>query len=320
MTKKGAIIVARHGERIDYYLRDAGSNWLAGTERKWDPPLTHRGQMQGRKLGEYLHEIIESHDLAPIRAVYSSPMVRCCMTAGEAALGYTISKGGGGDDKINVIVEEGLVESMNEKWYRSWGLQGSDGTWGGPPGHPPSADVDVDSMHPLTQVPAHSTVRDPKDISHFLKDYTGHPDDASLSGIQHEFKESKNVASLICSPSSASTKPVFSLSGVDYKWNNFETTEAKQDRLENVVETLSKRHPDETILLVSHGAPVTNLYERLTGNHASSFGVATYTSFTIYEKEEDETAEASWKAISTNDSTHMKRMNMDTADGTTSFV
>lgn len=370
MEKKGAIIVARHGERIDYYLRDAGSNWLQGqgygNERKWDPPLTHRGQMQARKLGEYLHKMIERHDLAPIGAVYSSPMVRCCMTAGEAAVGYMDCKDSNastcsaaedsrgenlnsnqkGEERLNVIVEEGLVESMNDKWYRSWGLPDSDGTWGGKGGSnykngvfPPK--VQDDAIDARAKGPVHLLIRDPEDTSKFLVDYGGHPGDTSLSlsllesllesesqlhpSVAQKFKDSKGVASLICTPASASTEPIFSIQGVDYKWGDFEFGKTQQDRMEHVVETLSKRHPNETILLVSHGAPVTNLFARLTGNDWSVpvHGVCSYTSFSIYQKDGQDQGGAGgslWKALATNDSTHVKEMHMEAADETSSFV
>lgn len=343
MGRGGAVIVARHGERIDYYLRDAGSNWVKNNERKWDPPLTHRGQMQARKLGGYLHTLIEKHDLPPIEAAYTSPMIRCCMTAGEAVIGYNGARGreekGSDADAdtetntdtgtgIGLVVEEGLVESMNDKWYRSWGLPDSDGTWGGPGGSkyqngvfPPEVDNDI--IDQRAKGAAHLLVRDPNDSKRFLEDYRGHADDTSLAQLKDEdgsiveqLKDSNNVATLL----SKASDPVFSIKHVDYQWGEFESRKTQQDRMENVVETLSKRHPNGTILLCSHGAPVTQLYDRLTGNDWTMHGVATYTAFSIYAKNEDGADSSSWKAIVTNDSTHVKEMNMEAADGTTSFV
>ena len=113
------VIVARHGERMDYYLRDfKDSNFLTipTTTRKFDPPLTNRGRLQGRMLGAKIKEVLndlnagvtekESIDfvgdsevdatsdgkaigiVAPLTVVYSSPMMRCVQTAAEAIRGY----------------------------------------------------------------------------------------------------------------------------------------------------------------------------------------------------------------------------------------
>eukprot|EP00957_Ditylum_brightwellii_P028528 2154420-Ditylum_brightwellii.AAC.1 len=54
---------------------------------------------------------------------------------------------------------------------------------------------------------------------------------------------------------------------------------------------LAAKHPNETILLVAHGSPVTHLYEVITGKSWREHGVSAYASFSIYGhcyKEEEE--------------------------------
>eukprot|EP00979_Chaetoceros_neogracilis_P002403 scaffold410_cov267-Chaetoceros_neogracile.AAC.51 len=326
---KGAVIVARHGERIDYYLRDAGSNWLPTTDRKWDPPLTHRGQMQARRLGTHLHKMIETHGLPPIEAVYSSPLVRCCMTAGEAIIGYEQEQmeipAERTTRELQVAIEPGLVESLNDKWYRSWCLPDSDGTWGGPGGanyqtgaYPPA--IDDAMVDGRAKGAAHLLMNESTQISSFLSSYAGHSKDTSLSTVinattAQQFQDSRKVAKLI---QLVDDDFIFSLENTNYKWGIFESRKSQQDRMEDVVEKLSKKHPDGTILLVSHGGPVTHLYERLSGNDWSQHGVSSYTSFSIYKKSEDGCD--GWETMAVNDSTHVKEMHMESSDQTVSFV
>ena len=52
-------------------------------------------------------------------------MRRCGETISHAALNFGVS---------SISIEEGLVESINSDWYRSWGVPGADSTWGGPRG------------------------------------------------------------------------------------------------------------------------------------------------------------------------------------------
>lgn len=317
---KGAVIVARHGERIDYHLRDTGSNWLQTTDRKWDPPLTHHGQMQARRLGGHLHKMIETHHLPPIEAVYSSPLVRCCMTAGEAIIGYK-EQASETTQELQVAIEPGLVESLNDKWYRSWCLPDSDGTWGGKRSanyqngdFPPSIDNDV--VNERAQGAAHLLMNTSKQISDFLSTYAGHSEDTSLSpeidsAVAQEFQDSGKVAKLI---QQDDDDFIFSIEDTNYKWDTFESRESQQNRMEHVVMELTKKHPDGTILLVSHGEPVAHLYERLSGNDWSQHGISSYASFSIYQTSEDGCD--GWKTLAVNDSTHVDEMHMESSEQT----
>lgn len=331
MKMKSAIIVARHGERIDYYIRDNGGNWLQepSNERPWDPPLTYRGQMQARRLGSYLHKLIQQHNLPPLEAVYSSPLTRCCMTAGEAIIGYqqesqaesSKNKKEYTSSDLKVHIETGLVESLNEKWYRSWCLKDSDGTWGGKDGDkyqngvfPPS--IQESDVHSKAKIPSRLLFQSKQEICEYLQNYQGHVNDASLdclNGSNHkEFQSSSSIVSKLLE---SQEKEIFSPTDNSHQWNNFESRKVLQDRVTAVANELSRKHPGKTILLVSHGSPVTRLYESLSGNDWKAHGVSTYTSFSIYQsKDLEEGTCTGWQALRANDNTHVEEMHMESAD------
>ena len=83
MTKSKAVVVVRHGERLDYIMRDRGENWIPTSDRPWDPPLTDNGKQQANALGMALPTILQNLKLPSIAAVYSSPFHRCRQTAAE---------------------------------------------------------------------------------------------------------------------------------------------------------------------------------------------------------------------------------------------
>jgi hypothetical protein len=53
-----------------------------------------------------------------------------------------------------VRIEWGLAESINESWYRSWALPGSDGTWGFR--LPGQEIIDPVTLHPASKQPVGS--------------------------------------------------------------------------------------------------------------------------------------------------------------------
>jgi phosphohistidine phosphatase SixA len=77
------VIIVRHGERLDYVHRAAGKNWCqANPEQPWNPPLTEKGLSMATQLGAALRQnIMPELGLPPIRAVYTSPFLRCRQTA-----------------------------------------------------------------------------------------------------------------------------------------------------------------------------------------------------------------------------------------------
>lgn len=264
------IVVARHGERLDYVMRDAGNNWIPTTDKPWDPPLTQEGTAQGRRLGRRVQQFLKEGGLAPISAVYSSPFCHCRQTA-LAAL-----EGGLESDKLRKIrVEEGLTESLNESWYRSWCLPGSNGTWGYRPepleGATDNCTVDETVIHPRATAPVQSLLSEWNKSAGTQEDY---------SSIDAEYKSIHRL-----------DRP--------YKWGTFESRRGQKERMYSVVQALAKQHPGESILLLSHGGPVTHLFERLTGNPWSMHGESSYGCFSIYAQVE---GVEEWEPLVVNES------------------
>ncbi len=291
--------------------------------------------------------MVVKHNLPPIEAVYSSPLLRCCMTAAEAIIGYEeeVSKKNNengthnldsdadaevnvtvkSDQHLKVTVENGLVESLNKNWYTSWCLKDSDGTWGGREGYQNSANDEDDleiSIDPRARDNASTLLLNAEDIATFLSNYDGCMEDDS-SSILSPYKSLSsmiNVTEDYHDKEVAGMMMVESMKDSPYTWGKFETRNEQQDRVENVVCKLSNRHSHGTILLLSHGGPVTHLYERLINDNWKSHGISSYTCFSIYQQknqamEEHEHAvskdvsrdnnHSEWIPLVVNDSSHL---------------
>jgi len=165
-----------------------------------------------------------------------------------------------------IRAENGLMESMNENWYRSWCLPGSDGTWG----YCRSMKVeDENILHPMSRIPAQDLLLQTPCI---LTARTG-------------FIVSDPQSSIQCStnrPIDFSYDRLSIVSHYSYMWNDFETSKDVMHRMEFVARTLAQRHPAKTIVLVSHGGPCTRLYQKIFGNNNKRFGESSYTSFSVY--------------------------------------
>ena len=392
--KSFAILVVRHGERLDYVQRDAGSNWLRlpTSSRPFDPPLTPHGHDQGRRLGRYVQEhLLPAYGLNPITAIYSSPMIRCCETAAEIILGMeeivlsSSKEGGNGNfsDSIGrrnpcqigahypisttndipisnnatnndtlhwmVKVEPGLVESLNEDWYRSWCFPNSDGTWGGI-----KSEANNDStVDPRATKLAATLLSSPSNIvDYMMNDSHVNISDVASESIQGEMQSNvtdeysntpdkcgTGITTISQSkPSSFSSSKLahlidtnytkdnimYDMERKPYSWNKFETRTEQQDRMEQIVQSLSQRHANETVVIVSHGGPVTHLFERLTHQHWSKHGMSKYTCFSLYVPREggkiphdgdykgddnddcnERVSSTSWNALLVNQSCHL---------------
>ena len=256
-----AVIVARHGERHDYNCILAQTNWVATATRPWDPPLSEHGHDQGRKLGLKIQQILTKENLSPLTAVYSSPLLRCRQTAVAAASTSSRSK---------VRVELGLVESLNEDWYRSWAMPNSNGEWGfKEKDHHKGVPIDIKTIIE----PAKRSVLE-------LLQWKEH----SINGMDEEYESHSRI------PSS-------------YSWGTFESAQHQRDRMFHVMEHLTQQHPGETILLLSHGGPVTHLYEQLTEKDWWVHGEASYASFSLYSLD---VKRNSWKPRIINESKYLE--------------
>jgi broad specificity phosphatase PhoE len=266
-----AVIVVRHGERLDYVLRDKGEkNWIeseiaAGGDRPWDPPLTSNGIDQAVMLGRGLNSILQSLSLPPVTSVYSSPFVRCRQTGAGILKGllFIQEEQRRADSSTNpnqkVKVELGLSESINENWYRSWAIPGTDGTWGFRKHDLPNPDIET--LHPASTVPV-QPVLDWKQQRIDLDDELLR----EFMDIDHQSITTIDV------PYSYSSK-------------TFESFKVQRKRMAHTMNVLSERHIGQTIVLISHGGPVTHLYESLTGNHWDVHGESKYCCFSIYQKD-----------------------------------
>ena len=76
--------------------------------------------------GAAIRDLCRTYGLPLPKALLSSPLLRCVQTCAGAAQGMGVG--------ASVCVEPALCETICEDWYRSWGVPGADGAWGGPAG------------------------------------------------------------------------------------------------------------------------------------------------------------------------------------------
>lgn len=265
------VVVARHGERHDYLTRDRGGNWVKSATRPWDPPLSNHGVEQARKLGQHLAQKLRKDNLPPIAAVYSSPFLRCRQTAAAATLQAYKEVQATTEKRAalpKVRIEPGLAESINEKWYRSWALHYSDGTWGKK--LKGETEVDVSKLHKAASQPVQELLQWEETID------TNNSANMILFDFEYE--------------------PTTSI-GKEFTFDppNLETDEEQRERMGEVVKHVCT--PGKTILLVSHGAPVTHLFEELTGKERKEHGVSSYCCYSLYRRPKDCDK---WEAVEVN--------------------
>jgi broad specificity phosphatase PhoE len=327
VTPKTVVIVARHGERLDYVQRDEGKrNWVQDNAHAspYDPPLTAHGIQQASKLGQQLVSLVGGEDIdtdmmiPPITAVYSSPFLRCRQTAAAivreinqqqqqqqqqratAATSSVVSvssttptnsssssSSSSSNNNLKVKVEEGLAESINESWYRSWSLPGSDGTWGFRIKNKNGTRSEDDAS--ILTNEDHSRQLHPKSL-------------VPIQSILSEWKKTKSADNGNDNDDNTSTKQLQSSNFVDYEYESKtkihepyqlypRNLESQQDQRRRMYETVQqlKGVPGQSIVLVSHGGPVTHLYEQLSGNKWHVHGESTYCCYSIYQQQQQET-------------------------------
>jgi broad specificity phosphatase PhoE len=224
MQRRVVVVVVRHGERLDYVMRDAGQNWVASAARPWDPPLTTNGMEQAKNLGKALPHILKQHKLPPnIKSIYSSPFLRCRQTALGIAESMTSDDNNTSNTKVKV--ELGLAESINENWFRSWAVQGTDGTWGYLKKTMP--ELDPITLHPASQMPVQP-----------LLDWKASGDETAAS---HPCMDPAHT-------SKSTLETPYQLDPPQ-----FESFQMQRTRMEQTLTQLSGDHIDETLVMVSHG-------------------------------------------------------------------
>ena len=277
-VEEAYIIVARHGERLDYVTRDSGGNWTASADRPFDSPLTAHGKEQAFKLGQHVAKEMKRLGIPSISDIYSSPLWRCRQTAAGVLRGISTTEPGL-DCPSHVKVELGLAESINESWYRSWALPGSDGTWGYKPPGVKRKDhvIDPETLHPLAKSPVQP-----------LLDWKAHAkaeadEDSSL--LDFSYQSSTSLETPYC-----------------FHPPLMESRDDQRRRMFQAVEAVGK--PGKTILLVSHGGPVTHLYEELTGNPWHVHGESSYCCYSIYKRKTHATG-IDWEVLAVNEKDYL---------------
>ncbi|GMH53142.1 hypothetical protein TrRE_jg9061 [Triparma retinervis] len=206
--------------------------------------------MRSVDAGVRITELASQFSLSPPTRAYTSPLKRCGETLSSALVGM---------NKVGAIplnIEVGLVESINEDWYRSWGAPGADSTWGGPPTCRKGTPVDVSDMDPRVLEPA---------------------------GSLYNTTEMMNSYDTVRAPVLGDHDVMFD--ATPYNWNNLETKKNQHTRLRSVVEGLAKKHLGESLVVCSHGGPCTHIYEELTGERWEQAGPCGYTAISVYEYE-----------------------------------
>mmetsp|Transcript_50051 Transcript_50051/g.121266 ORF Transcript_50051/g.121266 Transcript_50051/m.121266 type:complete len:759 (+) Transcript_50051:57-2333(+) len=307
---KTTVVVVRHGERLDYVVRDKGQggNWIEShQDAPWDPPLTSHGHQQATQLGKSLHSILKPLSIPTeasknITSVYSSPFLRCRQTSAGIIQGLSSSgavantEDAGEDDKpppppspilpskydlehLKVKVEYGLSESLNESWYRSWSIAGTDGTWAYRKKDLPNPELET--LHPAAQSAVQPLLLDWKNKTN----NNGQQRDTNDMEIDDDNEGDASLQSYMdLDHESITTIDV----PYSYATKTFESFKTQRRRMHDTMNTLAKHHPGETIILVSHGGPVTHLYESLTGNHWDTHGEPKYCCYSIYQQDDDD--------------------------------
>jgi broad specificity phosphatase PhoE len=278
------IFVARHAERLDYAMRNSGSNWLPTADKPWDAPLTTHGLQTATSLNTHLTNLCEKTFSCPqITRVFSSPMLRCVQTAANATA-----------NAIPICIDKHLVESCNESWYRSWCCPGSNATWGGPNDKRVGTPIEESELHPLALVDVETIYNKPEDLAQMQMHEDGNEDGGSFNiDVNYESR----------------------LSFAGRQWGNFESDESQSNRMAAFCEHLQRTYPGESILLVSHGGPCLHCYESLSGEKYKGKNTMGYAHVSAYEidrnnsdnananddKEGKESGQFAWKCVLKND-------------------
>jgi broad specificity phosphatase PhoE len=293
------VIVVRHGERLDYYMRDVEKkNWLIGQDRPWDPPLTEHGTKQAQTLGRHLStQVLPELNIPPISAIYSSPFLRCRQTSQNIRQALLVHQQQqqqqqqllSSDNEFLIRCEWGFSESLNDSWYRSWALPGSEGTWGYRINR--SNEYDIKTIHMSGKVSVQESV------IKMTENYTTDDDHNSIDTLYESL--------------GPITKPY------NFYTHLTETAPEQRERmtktLEAIIATSSLRESttttgstsrpssrERTLVVVSHGGPVTHLFESLMNKNWHVHGEATYCCYSIYKK-----CSNKWEAICINQSKYL---------------
>jgi len=221
-----AILVARHGHRLDDEFVAQGRAWVPSTDTPWDPPMTEIGRRQASALGRAAVRHVHRLGLPPICRVFASPFVRCfetgAMVAKEAGLG-------------SVCMEPSLSESFGEHFYRSWCVPGANGNWGGPDGCGIGVHVAPERLKPASRQPASRLLLPERLLQ--VKALPARADPAY--------------------------EPYLPFSALTFRWGHFETEEQLAERMRAFFDFVADTFQGRTVILISHGGPLEALLTTL---------------------------------------------------------
>eukprot|EP00756_Hemistasia_phaeocysticola_P052255 Hpha_TRINITY_DN27467_c0_g1::TRINITY_DN27467_c0_g1_i1::g.193794::m.193794 len=209
------MIFLRHGQREDYEAEDK-LGWITGpgAARPWDPALSQTGVEQTLKAARRLRpEALARLGIAPITRIFVSPFLRCVQCGEVAAKQLGIKE---------LLVEEGLSETMVESWFRQWAVPGADTTWDGP-------------AHCGLGVPVEDKDLRPEALN-----------------IADTFVSARELHERV----SKSVKPdhttVFSHKDTPVRWGRWEALDEAEHRVTTTVLTRQSERPGESTLWVGH--------------------------------------------------------------------
>uniref|UniRef100_A0A7S4SRL1 Uncharacterized protein n=1 Tax=Alexandrium monilatum TaxID=311494 RepID=A0A7S4SRL1_9DINO len=214
-----AILVARHGHRLDDEFIAQGRAWVPSTERPWDPPMTNMGRRQAAALGRAVARHLSRLGLPPLSRIFTSPFLRCFETAVQVAREVGLA---------SVCVEPSLSESFGEHFYRSWCVPNANGNWGGPDGCGIGTYVPPERVKPAARRAAGELL--------------------SLERLEH-LKDSPTVLDVAYSP-------YVHLSEMRYRWGEFETEKQLRARMRAFFNHAAESFAGQAVLFVSHGGPL----------------------------------------------------------------
>ena len=242
------VLISRHGERLDYKLRDSSKGWPTFRDLQpdtpWNPPMTPAGCRQGAAMGRAAQRKLSELGLPPLTAIYTSPLIRCVQTA--VAASKAIQAASRALAPLPVFVEPSLVETLGENWYRSWAVPSADGTWGGPEGCKRGVEVDAADLHPSARKSISSVIPTAAQI-------VSAADSAAAVGPPLMAAEIAECVDTSYAPFADAAARV---------WNEFESERELSARAGAFIDEVERRHHTrgESVLLVSHGGPTAALF------------------------------------------------------------
>ncbi|CAK8994083.1 unnamed protein product [Durusdinium trenchii] len=274
--RPSTLVLLRHGEREDYMAEKAGRGaaWISASARPWDPPLAPNGRQQAQSAATRLRQVLTAAQLPPPSRIFTSPLVRAVETADWVAEEFGVD---------SLFVEEGLTESAYEQWMRQWAVPGANSDWGGPPS----------CGMPKVQSRAERSVQGTPVRHEELR-----PE--ALEGLQALLltaAELKEAGWRRVDENYASYVPV---RGKGYRWGHFEFQEEVIQRCCAAVLRLLERHPQETLVFVSHGGPTQYCFKELSGQkYRGSSGMC---AMSVLSRKGQEP----WQVLLANDASHAK--------------